>query len=233
MSGYSTAGKEREHVRKLFQADLINLGEQLIQITSLVHTAMQKAYTAFDTTDLQLAEEVIAADAEIDRLQVELDEKAIELLALQGPVASDLRMIVGALRMSTSLERMGDLARHIAQLARMRYPDRVAPENLHPVFDKMAKLCTQISERLITLLETRELHLIAEIHALNEQLDDLHASVFTIVAGADWDASAVTTVDSTLVSRFFERFGDHGVSVANKVDYLVTGAWEWRDSRER
>lgn len=233
MSGYSTAGKEREHVRKLFQADLINLGEQLIQITSLVHTAMQKAYTAFDTTDLQLAEEVIAADSEIDRLQVELDEKAIELLALQGPVASDLRMIVGALRMSTSLERMGDLARHIAQLARMRYPDRVAPENLHPVFDKMAKLCTQISERLITLLETRELHLIAEIHALNEQLDDLHASVFTIVAGADWDASAVTTVDSTLVSRFFERFGDHGVSVANKVDYLVTGAWEWRDSRER
>lgn len=233
MSGYSTARKEREHVRKLFQADLINLGEQLIQITSLVHTAMQKAYTAFDTTNLQLAEEVIAADAEIDRLQVELDEKAIELLALQGPVASDLRMIVGALRMSTSLERMGDLARHIAQLARMRYPDRVAPENLHPVFDKMAKLCTQISERLITLLETRELHLIAEIHALNEQLDDLHASVFTIVAGADWDASAVTTVDSTLVSRFFERFGDHGVSVANKVDYLVTGAWEWRDSRER
>lgn len=229
MSGYSTAGKEREHVRKLFQADLINLGEQLIQITSLVHTAMGKAYTAFYTTDLQLAEEVIAADAQIDRLQVELDEKAIELLALQGPVASDLRMIVGALRMSTSLERMGDLARHIAQLARMRYPDRVAPESLHSVFDKMAKLTIEISSRLITLLETRELHLVAEIHALNEQLNDLHASVFTIVASADWDASAATTVDSTLVSRFFERFGDHGVSVANKVDYLVTGAW---DSRE-
>lgn len=229
MSGYSTAGKERKHVRKLFQADLINLGEQLIQITTLVHTAMEKAYTAFDTTDLQLAEEVIAADAKIDRLQVELDEKAIELLALQGPVASDLRMIVGALRMSTSLERMGDLARHIAQLARLRYPDRVAPDSLHSVFGKMAKLTTEISSRLITLLETRELHLVAEIHALNEQLNDLHASVFTIVAADDWQQSAATSVDSTLVSRFFERFGDHGVSVANKVDYLVTGAW---DSRE-
>ena len=216
-------------MRKLFQADLINLGEQLIQITSLVHAAMERAYTAFYTTDLQLAEEVIAADAQIDRLQVELDEKAIELLALQGPVASDLRMIVGALRMSTSLERMGDLARHIAQLARLRYPDRVAPDSLHQVFDKMAKLTTQISSRLITLLETRELHLVAEIHALNEQLNDLHASVFTIVAADDWEQSAATSVDASLVSRFFERFGDHGVSVANKVDYLVTGAW---DSRE-
>ncbi|GAA1144761.1 phosphate signaling complex protein PhoU [Nesterenkonia lutea] len=216
-------------MRKLFQADLINLGEQLIQITTLVHAAMEKAYTAFENIDLQLAEEVIAADVQIDRLQVELDEKAIELLALQGPVASDLRMIVGALRMSTSLERMGDLARHIAQLTRLRYPDRVAPDVLHPVFEKMSKLSTQISARLITLLETRELHLVAEIHALNEQLNDLHASVFTIVAAEDWQQSAATSVDSSLVSRFFERFGDHGVSVANKVDYLVTGAW---DSRE-
>ena len=215
-------------MRRLFQEDLQNLGEQLIEITRLVSRAMERAYQAFEAADVQLADEGIAADAEIDRQQGELDEKAIELLALQGPVASDLRMIVGALRMSTSLERMGDLARHIAQLVRLRYPDLVSPPQLQPIYAQMAEHTVAIAERLATLLETRELHLVSEITALNDQINQLHASVFAAIAAEDWDASAATTADSTLTSRYFERFGDHGVSVARKVDYLVTGDWNTR-----
>lgn len=215
-------------MRRLFQEDLQNLGEQLIEITHLVSKAMERAYQAFETADVQLADEVIAADAAIDRQQVELDEKAIELLALQGPVASDLRMIVGALRMSTSLERMGDLARHIAQLVRLRYPDLVSPPELQHIYAQMAEHTIAIADRLATLLETRELHLVSEITALNDQINQLHASVFAAIAAEDWHASAATTADVTLTSRYFERFGDHGVSVARKVDYLVTGDWDSR-----
>lgn len=215
-------------MRRLFQEDLQNLGEQLIEITRLVSRAMERAYQAFETADVQLADEVIAADVAIDRQQVELDEKAIELLALQGPVASDLRMIVGALRMSTSLERMGDLARHIAQLVRLRYPDLVSPPELQHIYAQMAEHTIAIAERLATLLETRELHLVSEITALNDQINQLHASVFAAIAAEDWHASAATTADVTLTSRYFERFGDHGVSVARKVDYLVTGDWDSR-----
>ncbi len=217
-------------MRKLFQEDLQNLGEQLIEISTLVSKAMDRAYVSFESADVQLAEEVIAADTRIDKLQVELDEKAIDLLALQGPVASDLRMIVGALRMSTSLERMGDLARHIAQLVRLRYPDQVAPAVLHPTYEKMARHSIAISERVTELLETRELHLVQEIAALNEQINELHAGVFTVIATEDWDASAASTADCVLASRFFERFGDHGVAVAKKVEYLVTGEWDSRYS---
>lgn len=217
-------------MRKLFQEDLQNLGEQLIEISTLVSKAMDRAYVSFESADVQLAEEVIAADARIDRLQVELDEKAIDLLALQGPVASDLRMIVGALRMSTSLERMGDLARHIAQLVRLRYPDQVAPAPLRSTYEKMARHSIAISERVTELLETRELHLVQEIAALNEQINELHAGIFTVIATEEWDASAASTADCVLASRFFERFGDHGVAVAKKVEYLVTGEWDSRYS---
>lgn len=213
-------------MRKLFQEDLHNLGDQLTDIAGLVAEAMEKAHRSFDSVDLQLAEEVIAADAQIDAMQNGLDEKAIELLALQGPVAGDLRLIVGALRMSTSLERMGDLARHIAQLARLRYPDPVAPEPLVDVYARMAEKDVKIARKLGELLVTRNVELVSEIDVLNEQINELHAGIFTTIASSDWDASAATTADSTLASRFFERFGDHGVSVAKKVHYLVTGEWE-------
>ncbi|WP_120006392.1 phosphate signaling complex protein PhoU [Nesterenkonia muleiensis] len=213
-------------MRKLFQEDLHNLGDQLSDIAVLVTEAMEKAHRSFETANLQLAEEVIAADARIDAQQNGLDEKAIELLSLQGPVASDLRLIVGALRMSTSLERMGDLARHIAQLTRLRYPDPVAPTRLVPVYREMAEKDIAIAKKLVELLVTRQLDLVVEIYALNEQINELHAGIFTAIAQPEWTASAATTADATLASRFFERFGDHGVSVARKVQYLVTGEWE-------
>ncbi|NDK31100.1 phosphate signaling complex protein PhoU [Nesterenkonia haasae] len=217
-------------MRKLFQDDLHNVGDQLSDIAVLVAEAMEKAYRSFETADVQLAEEVIAADARIDSKQNDLDEKAIELLALQGPVASDLRLVVGALRMSTSLERMGDLARHIAQLTRLRYPDPVAPAPLVAVYHQMAMKDVEIARKLVELMDTRELGLVSEVFALNEQINELHAGIFTTIARPEWDASPASTADATLASRFFERFGDHGVSVARKVQYLVTGEWEAKPS---
>ncbi|MCB8799011.1 hypothetical protein LJD40_26170, partial [Escherichia coli] len=127
-------------MRKVFQAELHQVGEELIEISALVTEAIEKANQAFTGADVELAQEVIAADARIDFLQNDLDERAIDILALQGPVASDLRMIVGSLRMSASLERMGDLARHVAQLARLRFPEKVIPASLTATFDEMAAL---------------------------------------------------------------------------------------------
>ncbi|MGW9403929.1 phosphate signaling complex protein PhoU [Arthrobacter sp. NPDC055585] len=213
-------------MRKVFQAELHQIGEELTQISQLVTEAMKKATQAFETADTELAQDVIAADARIDFLQNDLDERAIDVLALQGPVASDLRMIVGSLRMSASLERMGDLARHIAQLARLRYPANVVPENMVETFREMAQLDIAISELLTELLETRNLELSKDIYAHNTRINELHAGVFKAVASPDWNNSPVTTVDLTLASRYFERFADHGVSVTRKVNYLVTGEWQ-------
>lgn len=213
-------------MRKVFQAELHQIGEGLIEISRLVSDAVQKANSAFQGADTELAQEVIAADARIDFLQNDLDERAIDILALQGPVASDLRMIVGALRMSASLERMGDLARHIAQLARLRFPATVIPDGVRATFDELADLDEQIAGKVTELLETRNLELTNEINAAKARVSALHAGVFKAVAADDWDESAPTTVDVTLASRYYERFADHGVSVASKVTYLVTGEWQ-------
>jgi phosphate transport system protein len=216
-------------VRKVFQAELHQIGEGLIEISSLVKDAVEKATTAFSSADLHAAQEVIAADARIDFLQNDLDERAIDVLALQGPVASDLRMIVGSLRMSASLERMGDLARHIAQLTRLRYPNPVIPAALVPTFAELARLDILIAEKVTELLDSRDLELVGDIAAAKAEISKLHRSVFSTIAAPEWLETPATTVDVTLASRYFERFGDHGVSVARKVSYLVTGEWQPED----
>lgn len=213
-------------MRKVFQADLQQIGEELIEMANQVSTAMERAWDSLANADVDLAQEVIAADAKIDFLQNQLDERAIDTLALQGPVASDLRMIVGSLRMSASLERMGDLARHLAQLARLRFPAQAIPAQISQTFAQMASLDIQIAKEVAALLDTRDLTIASKIIELNHEVDRLHSSVFTQIAADDWTASAPTTVDVSLTSRYLERFGDHGVSVARKVTYLVTGEWD-------
>lgn len=212
-------------MRKVFQAELHQVGAELIDISTLVAEAIDKSARAFQAADVEAAQDVIAADARIDFLQNGLDERAIDILARQGPVASDLRMIVGALRMSASLERMGDLARHVAQLARLRYPATVVPETLTGTFEELATLDIGIAQKVTELLKTRELTLVTDIQSANARINELHRSVFGAIAAPSWRQSPVTTVDVTLASRYFERFGDHGVSVARKVSYLVTGQW--------
>ena len=211
-------------MRKVFQADLQQIGEELIQMSQLVASAMERAFESFRNADVQFAQEVIAEDAKIDFLQTQLDERAIDVLALQGPVASDLRMIVGSLRMSASLERMGDLARHVAQLARLRSPQPVVPASVAPIFTEMAELDIAIAQKLGLLLDTRDLAIAREIIELNAKINKLHASVFKVVASAEWIDRLPTTADVTLTSRYLERFGDHGVSVARKVSYLIKPA---------
>ena len=213
-------------MRKVFHADLQQIGEELIEMSRLVAAAMERAYESFANADIELAEEVIAEDAKIDFLQNQLDERAIDVLALQGPVASDLRMIVGSLRMSASLERMGDLARHVAQLARLRFPQQVVPEALAPTFKTMAELDIAIAGKVGQLLESRDLAVAREIIDLNAKIDELHVSIFKAVAAPEWNLSGPTTADITLTSRYMERFGDHGVSVARNVSHLSTGEWE-------
>ncbi|WP_290657383.1 phosphate signaling complex protein PhoU [Kocuria sp.] len=212
-------------MRKVFQAELHQVGEELIQIATLVQQALGSARTAFLDADIQVAEEVISNDARIDFLQNDLDERSIDILALQSPVASDLRMIVGALRMSASLERMGDLARHLAQLARLRFPEPVLPEAMRGHFEKMFDIDARLIERVISVLEDRDISEADQIFALKSELNLKHQQVFEMLADPDWDSSVPTAVDVTLASRYLERIGDHGVSVARKVSYLVTGDW--------
>ncbi|KAA9107541.1 phosphate signaling complex protein PhoU [Microbacterium rhizomatis] len=216
-------------MREVFHQSLEDVQSRLVEIADLVSVAIDKATTAFGTSDVSLAEEVIADDSVIDEKAAALDELAIEILARQQPVARDLRIVVTALRVSASLERMGDIAEHIAQLTRMRFPERAIPKGLKGTFTRMGELDVEIARRLAILLRTEDLEVADEIRNADDAIDELHISVFEKVLSDSWRGEPSATVDATLASRYHERFADHAVSISKKVIYLATGDWTGED----
>lgn len=212
-------------MREVFQQELREVQDRLVEISTLVAESIENATRAFNESNVSLAETVIADDEKIDTAAAELDELAINILARQQPVARDLRIVVSALRISASLERMGDMAEHIAQLARYRFPDKVVPKSLRGTFASLGELDVAIARKLVELLKTEDVKLAEEIRNDDDKIDALHLSVFDKVLGETWKGAAVDTVDATLASRYHERFADHAVSIAKKVQYLATGDW--------
>lgn len=210
-------------MREIFEAELRQLGDDLEAMSRLVERAITDAGRSLLTADLQLAQKVIASDREIDDREQDLDDQCIRLLAQQAPVATDLRTVVTALRMSASLERMGDLARHIAQVARGRFPGHALPPTIVETFTQMHEAAVRVAQRTTELLVTRDLGLALTIERDDDLLDALHERNFAAVLAPDWLGSAQETIDVTLASRFYERFGDHAVLVARRITYLVTG----------
>lgn len=210
-------------MREVFQQSLHEVQERLVEIAGLVEVSIQKATTAFAQSDVALAEQVIDVGDEVEALVLTLDEQTIDILARQQPVASDLRLMVGALRMSSSLERMSDLAGHIAQLARYRYPESAIPKGLKKTFVRMGELDVLMASKLSELLRTQSPETISEIRNLDDDLDELHARVFEKVLSDKLEGDPVGVVDSTLASRYHERFGDHAVNIAKYVQFFLSG----------
>lgn len=211
-------------MREVFTAELAALAADLTTMSRQVGVAIDEAGRALLTGDLALAERVIDADRAIDALERDLDERCVLLIAQQQPVASDLRTVISALRMSASLERMGDLARHLAEVARLRYPHPVVPPSLTDLFEQMHAGAVRVAGELTTVLETRDVAMAKAIDDDDDLLDRLHQQTFAETLGGGHDFTPQQIVDITLTARYFERFGDHAVSVASRVVYLVTGA---------
>lgn len=210
-------------MRAIFDQELEQIGDDLLRMSRHVADAIRDASEALRTADLELAQRVIDADAKVDELERELDERCVLLLARQQPVATDLRTIVSALRISASIERMGDLARHIAQVVRLRYPEPAVPASAQRLFDGLTEAAVKVGTDVVTLLETHDLELASAVERDDDVLDDLHTQTFRLTLADSWQGSTAETVDVTLLARFFERFGDHAVSVARRITYLVTG----------
>jgi phosphate transport system protein len=211
-------------VRNVYQDELSGLVDTLVEMTQLAESAMTRATTALLDADRELAETVISADRRIDDLQRDLEERAVDVLARQSPVATDLRVVVTALRMSSSLERMGDLARHVAKLARLRYPDAVVPAELRGTVLQMGQVAERIVAKAGSVIATRDLEMAAQMEVDDDEMDRLHRQVFEQLLARTWDHPTEVAVDLTLCSRYYERFADHAVSVAKSVLFLVTGS---------
>lgn len=211
--------------REVFQQELREVQERLVEIATDVTRIMQSASHAFTKSDVALADQAISLAELTGDKALALDELVIRILARQSPVARDLRILVSALRISASLERMGALAGHIAQIARFRYPGSAIPESLRATFVEMGVLDLALANKIVKLLADPDVDVARSIQAEDERVDELHRQVFDTVLGDDWKENAVFTVDVTLASRYHERFADHVVDISSKLSYLTTGEW--------
>jgi phosphate transport system protein len=210
-------------MRDVYHEELDSIGSTLIEMTGLVRTAIARATTALLEADLQVAESVISADDAVDALQQQLDARALDLLARQQPVAGDLRTIITSLRMSADLERMGDLARHVAKVARLRYPEVAVPAQLRESIAEMGRIAGELAEKTAEIIDGRDTDTARELQDDDDAMDRLHRELFSALLDKKAEFSTETAIDVTLIGRYYERFADHAVSVAKRLIFLVTG----------
>ncbi|MGH3587377.1 MAG: phosphate signaling complex protein PhoU, partial [Pseudonocardia sp.] len=168
-------------MRDVYQEQLDELADALASMCGHVAEAMEKATRSLLEVDLQLAEEVISGDVRIDEIRAVAEEKAFALLALQAPVATDLRIVVSAIHGAGDIERMGDLALHVAQAARRRHPQPVLPEEVAPYFAEMGRVGVALAHKAGDVIRTRDLARAGELETDDDEMDDLHRHMFTVL----------------------------------------------------
>lgn len=210
-------------MRDQYHEDLDAITTSLVEITRLAGSAINRATQALLDADLNAAEAVISGDATIDALYEQIERDAFDLLARQQPVASDLRVIITSLRMVADIERMGDLALHIAKVARRRYPTSAIPSELSPTVLEMGQVAQRICAKCSSVIAGRDLAMAAELERDDDVMDDLHRRLFNVLLDDTWPGGVESAIDVTLCGRYYERFCDHAVSVARRVIFLVTG----------
>lgn len=210
-------------MRDAYHDELAAINDELVAMTDTVGRAMTRATQALLTADLASAERVIDDDDIVDELRERLERRTVDLIARQQPVARDLRMLMTNLRITSNLERSGDLAAHLAHLARRRFPAAAVPDELRATVKQMGDVAAAIAAKVGDVVRAPDAARAAEIEADDDVMDELHRQLLLTLLGPTWPHGVDTAIDLALAGRYFERFADHLVSVARQVGYLVTG----------
>ena len=210
-------------MRDAYFDQLDSIVDELVTMTHEVREAVARATHALLTADAEVAEKVISDDAIIDAARERVENRSFELLALQQPVASDLRMLVAGLRMVADLERMGDLSVHVAKVARLRVPQLAVPREMVPTIERMAQVAEKMVGTVAGIIAERDVDGARRLEEDDEEMDQLRRSSFRLMLDDSWPHGVEPAVDIALLGRYYERIADHAVSLARRVVYLVTG----------
>ena len=210
-------------MRDAYADQLDSIRDDLLTMTKLVGNAVSQATGALLDGDATVAEQVISDDAAIDALRVTIENRSFELLSLQNPVAGDLRMLVASLRMVSEFERMGDLAVHVAKIARLRIPEVAVPDEVVPTIARMAAVAEVMIAKVEFVIAHSDVAAAEELEEVDQEMDRLRRSSFRELLGSDWKYGVEPAVDIALLGRYYERIADHAVSIARRVVFLVTG----------
>ena len=210
-------------MRDSYHEQLDDILADLVQMCQKVAIAVRSATTALLEAEIHLAEQVIGDDADLDRMQADVEERAFHLLARQSPVAGELRTVVASLRMVSELERMGDLAAHVAKIARLRYPEVAVPASLRANFVRMGDVAEKMVVTAGQTLNDRNIQNAQELRSRDEEMDELRRTQFRLLLSDDWSDGVEAAVDVALLGRYYERIADHAASMARRIIYVVTG----------
>jgi phosphate transport system protein len=210
-------------MRETFHSELAALRALLSRMCEQAATAMRHASAALLSADLDAAKQVLAADAELDRMRDECEDMAQQMLALQAPVATDLRVVLSAIYCAEKFERMGDLAEHIASTTCRLYPEPVVPESLHETFARLGEITSTMAAQLVSHVTEPRPGAFAELNATDHEVDDLHAEVLRTITATTWSHGIPTATTLALVARFYERYADQAVSAAKRIEFVSTG----------
>jgi phosphate transport system protein len=210
-------------MREEFHAELAEVSGLLVAMADEVRSAMKRATTALLSADQGIGEGVILGDTVVNQLHKEVEEKVYGLLARQAPVASDLRLVVTALHIASDIERMGDLAKHVAKTALRRHPGKAVPDELAGIISDMAEVADRIAAKSSTVLASPDATRAAELESDDDAMDELHKGLFVVLLGAAWKNGVESAVDGALLGRFYERYADHAVNAGHHLYFFMTG----------
>jgi phosphate transport system protein len=210
-------------MRTAYHEQLDALTNQLAEMCRMAGIALERATQSLLQADLVLAEQVIGDHEQIIAASARAEEGAFVLLALQAPVAGDLRAIVGSIQIVADVERMGALALHVAKIARRRHPQHTLPEEVNGYFAEMGRIAVDLGASARAVLLSRDPEQARLVREEDDAMDDLHRHLFSVMMDREWKHGVAAAVDVTLLGRFYERFADHAVEISRRVIFQVTG----------
>ncbi len=211
-------------LRKNYHQELDSARAELARLAALVAELIPRATAILLEGDLEGAEYIIRGDAEIDARCVDLEEQCIRILALQAPVATELRQVVALLKMIAEVERSGDLVRNICKAARRIYGHDLDPK-LRGIINRMGEQAQQVYSAAIEAFVENDVAKAAALDDMDAYLDALQKqfiqAIFESQAAGRIDMQVA--VQLAMVARFYERIGDHAVNIAERVRFVITG----------
>ena len=220
-----------EHTVKAFDEDITRLRGLIAEMGGLAEVAIQEAMQALVTGDEELAAGVVERDLKMDRLESEVDELAVRVIALRAPMADDLREIIAALKIAGVVERIGDYAKNIAKrVGRIEGRNRFEPLTLIPA---MGDVCVEMVHDVLTAFAARDPVMAREVIATDDKVDAFYDSIFRNLVGymVENPATISSAAQLLFIARNLERVGDHATNVAEMVHYAATGHYP-PDERE-
>ncbi len=210
-------------MRSAYQDKLSALRTQLADMCGLAADALEHASHALLEADLELAEQVITDHHRIAAKWRGAEDTAVKLLALQQPVAGDLRKVVASLHVGADIERMSALAVHVARIARLRHPEQALPDDVRTSFTEMADVAVELARMAQELLLSPDAEKAAQLRDKDDAVDARHRHLFTVLIDREWQSSVGSAVDVALLGRFYERFADHAVEIGRRMVFEATG----------